>query len=270
MPPAPASDVRDGSFQKIVLTDTWLARTGASGFGMDDLELYSVWGLPCPTREWPLVISPGLAMHFLDGPEAVDLPPRLYEAYAEFRWLPQICEKLKLDLAVQPGYYSDFQQSSGEAVRITGHASGIWNVTPLFQLVAGAAYLDRKDVPVLPIFGFIWKPCEDIEYRLVFPAPKIAYRVCWDGIYDPNVQHWIYLSGELGGGTWAIRNSDGTDGLFTYSDWRVMLGLERKIPLGLCARAEVGYVFNRKIIMSSLADDFRPSDTVMVRGGLSY
>ena len=61
-------------------------------------------------------------------------------------------------MAVQPGYYSDWDGSSDRAVRLTGHGSGIYDWTPTFQLVLGAAYLDRPDIEVLPIAGFIWKP----------------------------------------------------------------------------------------------------------------
>ena len=37
------------------------------------------------------------------------------------------------------------------------------------------------------------------------------------------------FAGELGGGTWAIRHSDGTSDLMSYGDWRVYLGLETRI-----------------------------------------
>ena len=135
-------------------------------------------------------------------------------------------------MAVQPGYYSDWDGSTARAVRVSGHVSGIYDWTPTFQLVLGAAYLDRPDIEVLPIAGFIWKPDPDAEYRLVFPdaEDRVVHRQ--DPLVheadatkcDPTIgdrEYWFYLAGELGGGTWAIRHSDGASDLMSYGDWRV-------------------------------------------------
>ncbi|MGA2259526.1 MAG: hypothetical protein ABSG53_33030, partial [Thermoguttaceae bacterium] len=213
------ADNRCGAFQKLSFVNTYLPRMGSNGFGCYDVELTSVWGVPFPNKDAPLVITPGIATHWLDGPAALDNPAQLHDVYIEFRWLPKIVERFRADVAVQPGYYSDWDGSSARAVRLTGHLSGIYDWTPTFQLVLGAAYLDRPDVEVLPIVGVIWKPDPDAEYRLVFPAPKIAYRITEspDRYFMPNLysnrgnsEIWTYLAGELGGGTWAIRHSDGT------------------------------------------------------------
>ncbi len=171
------SDNRCGAFQKLSFVNTYLPRMGSNGFGWYDVELTSVWGVPFPSKDAPLVITPGFATHWLDGPDNLDIPAQLHEVYTEFRWLPKIGERFRLDVAVQPGYYSDWDGSSARAVRLLGHVSGIYDWTPTFQLVLGAAYLDRPDIEVLPIAGFIWKPDPDAEYRLVFPTPKIAWRI---------------------------------------------------------------------------------------------
>ena len=117
--------------------------------------------MPFPTKDAPLVITPGFATHWLNGPDSLNIPAQLHEVYTEFRWLPKIGEYFRADVAVQPGYYSDWDGSSTRAVRILGHVSGIYDWTPTFQLVLGAAYLDRPDIEVLPIAGFIWKPDPD-------------------------------------------------------------------------------------------------------------
>ena len=162
------------------------------------------------------------------GRSSLDIPAQLHEIYTEFRWLPKIGDRFRLDVAVQPGYYSDWDGSSARAVRVLGHVSGIYDWTPTFQLVLGAAYLDRPDIEVLPIAGFIWKPNPDEVYRLVFPTPKISWCLPFIRNPDPNYlrplsqETWVYLGGELGGGTWAIRHSDGTSDLMSYGDWRVL------------------------------------------------
>lgn len=264
-------DARNGMFQKLFLTDTWLANLGSDGFGMNDLELGSVWGVPFPTRNWPMLITPGFAAHWLEGPAGVDLPPRVYDAYTEFRWLPKISPRLRVSLAVAPGYYSDFH-ASHDALRITGDGAAIWQWTPKMKLVLGAAYLDRRDVAVLPIVGISWVPSDDWKLDLVFPKPKVARRIYWSGppTCGQEIEYWLYVSGELGGGMWAFEHTGGGEDSFSYKDWRVMLGIERKVFFGLSSRVEVGYVFNRRIEFQSGLPDFNPSDTVLVRGGLTY
>ena len=133
------------------------------------------------------------------------------------------------------------------------------------------------DIELLPIAGFIWKPDADAEYRLVFPAPKISWRIgrgCDNADRDPSkawdYETWLYLGGELGGGTWAIRHSDGTSDLMSYSDIRVFLGLETKSLECLSSHIEVGYVFNRYIRLTSTDNDVYFGDTLMVRAGVNY
>ena len=169
-------DYRSGAFQKLSFVNTYLPRMGgADGFGTYDVELTSVWGVPFPTKDAPLVITPGFATHWLDGPAGLDIPAQLHDVYTEFRWLPKLGEHFRADVAVQPGYNSDWDGGTDRALRIMGHGSAIFNWTPTFQIVLGCAYLDRPDIELLPIAGFIWKPDPDAEYRLVFPTPKISW-----------------------------------------------------------------------------------------------
>ncbi len=272
-------DYRSGAFQKASFINTYLPRFGgADGFGIYGVELSSVWGIPCPTTDSPLVITPGFGTQWLDGPAGLNVPAQLHEAYTEFRWLPKLGNRFRADIAVQPSYNSDWDGSTDRALRIMGHGSAIFDLTPHFQIVLGCAYLDRPDIELLPIAGFIWKPDRDVEYRLVFPAPKISWCIDksnpfageggianrWD--YD----RWIYIAGELGGGTWAIRHSDGESDLMSYSDIRVFLGLESKSITFLGWQAEIGYVFHRYIRLTSTNDNYDVGDTLMARAALNY
>ncbi len=269
-------DNRCGAFQSLSFVNAYLPRTGSNGFGWYDAILTSVWGVPFPTKDAPLVITPGFATHWLNGPDSLNIPAQLHDVYTEFRWLPKIGERFRADVAVQPGYYSDWDGSSARAFRVTGHLSGIYDWTPTFQLVLGAAYLDRPDIEVLPIAGFIWKPDLDSEYRLVFPTQKISWCVASGSITtyaDPKARDfetWLYLGGELGGGTWAIRHSDGTSDLMSYGDWRVFLGMETKSLVLFSSFVEAGYVFHRLIRLSSTGDDTQVGNTAMVRAGVSF
>ena len=43
--------VRNGVFQKVLFDATWLAPGGADGLGIDDLQLQSIFALPCPNAQ---------------------------------------------------------------------------------------------------------------------------------------------------------------------------------------------------------------------------
>jgi hypothetical protein len=264
--------VRDGVFQKLLFDATYLAPgpNPMRGLGMDDVQLQAIFALPCPTRESPLVITPGFAVHYLQGPQDVDLPPQLHEGYVEFRWLSQVTPQLGIDLSLTPGIWSDFNQESSKAFRLPGHAAVAWTWNETTKIVAGAAYLDRFDEKVIPIGGVIWTPYEDVKFDLVFPHPKISHRIRWYSPPGDQVQDWVYVAGEFSADDWAIRRTDGRNDMVDLSDYRLVVGAERKVLGGLSAHFEVGYVFNRRIRYSSDTPDFRPADTVMVRAGITY
>ena len=58
--------------------------------------------------------------------------------------------------------------------------------------------------------------------------------------------------------------------MLTLSDWRALVGIERRVTGGINSRVELGYVFNRKIEYSSATPTFDPDSTMLVRGGLTY
>jgi hypothetical protein len=106
--------------------------------------------------------------------------------------------------------------------------------------------------------------------ELMVPRPRIARRVYWFGSWGDDVEDWLYLAGEIGGGTWAMRRTDGANDVLTYSDLRVILGLERRVLFGIDYRLEAAYVFARKLKYESSGPDLVPSDTLMLRAGLTY
>ena len=86
-----------------------------------------------------------------------------------------------------------------------------------------------------------------MKFDLVFPHPKISHRIYWTGQAGDEVQDWVYVAGEFTGDAWAIRRSDGRDDQVVISDYRLVLGMERKITGGLSSHFEIGYVFGRRI-----------------------
>ena len=255
-------EFKSGFFQKLSLGGTWIARDGSDGLGIVESEAFLTVAVPAPTRNWPMLISPYLNVRSLDGPASVDLPGALYETYLDFLWVPQLTDRLLGILAVTPGVYSDFQQGDGAGFRWQGKGLARWDIVPeRLQLMAGVLYLNRQDIRLLPAGGLIWKPNETMNYELLFPRPKLAHRLR----YGETWADWVYLAGEFGGNSFAILHSDRSRDIATLRDWRLMLGVERKLDGGSGMRAEVGFVFNRRLEFSSELPDLEFDSTLLLR-----
>jgi hypothetical protein len=261
---------RDGVFQKIYFTGTWLPPLSdePDSLGFGDLETGVVLGFPLMRRDTPLLVTPQFGTHLLDNAGGLDIPTTLYDASTEFRHLRKFGSgPWAMDAAVTVGYYSDFEQGSGDAVRVTGRGIAVYESSPTTKWLLGAAYLNRAGASVLPIFGVFFEPSPGVKVEALFPRPRIYWRTSGSTTGD---EGWLYLGGEFGGGVWSItRPSSGDLDLLSYSDWRLLAGYERKITGGLSRRVEFGYAFKRELQFDS-QPDFALDDTVFLRGGLTY
>lgn len=260
------SDHKDGFFQKIAFTGTYIDRGSLNSFGVNELDLSLSVAVPAPTREWPMLITPAFNVRYLDGPVTPMLPPRLYETYLEFLWVPRLSERWTAIIGVAPSLYTDFEINTSEAFRLTGKGLARYDWVPdRVQLVFGVLYLDRDDVRILPAGGVIWNPSPNRRYELLFPRPKLAHRI--DA--GPGYEDWLYLGGEFGGNSFAYDRGGVVDTV-TLRDYRVLLGLERKLNGGAGYRIEIGYVFSRTAEFASGIPEFNADDSALVRGGVVY
>lgn len=261
---------RQTFFQKVKLTGDYLPRFGDDGMGITDAQLDVVFALPFVTVETPLLITPFYAVHFLDGPTTPNVPPRLHDAAITFQNIRPINDRWLAMFDVTVGQYADDASfDSTEATRVTGGGAGVYRSSDRWKWVLGATYVDRIHTKILPVFGFVYTPNDDYEYNLVFPVPKIARRLPWSDAPGRD-ERWAYIGGEFGGGKWAVRQDDGTTDRLDITDWRVFLGLERRIVGGLSRRIEVGYVFLRQLEYQEVGSEIDLSDTLMVRAGMTY
>jgi len=272
------SSRKEGIFQKFSFTGTWIDRNNARDVGATDLQLYAVFGFPFPSQDRPLLVTPGFGTRWLDGPIRPDLPAQVYDAYLQFRWLGKIGERWAYDVSVSPGVHSDLEHWDSNALRVTGRGIGMFTWSDTLKVVLGVAYLDREDISLLPVAGVIWTPNPYVQGDLVFPKPRIGLRI--DPMYthqpvgDCTFEDWVYLAGELGGGSWSIERGNGGGGLVqdvaTSRDYRLMVGIERKRPGGAGVRLEIGYVFDRSIAFQSGLPDIESDDMFMLRTEFSY
>ncbi len=270
--PARPKGQKDGPLQKVSFLATYLPKLDDEGMGTVDLENGATVAFPFPTREMPLVLTPGFDFHLVDGPESAvangaDMPPQLYDLYLQIRWLLKLSERWSLTAATTPGYYTDFEGDHSDALRVTGQLLAIWEWRPQSQLIFGVVYLDREDIGFLPAGGLIWTPNDENRLELIFPRPRFLHRYRMTAYYED----WWFIGAELGGGEWAIQRAAGFDDLVSLTDYRLTAGLERKsIDYLVGLRAEIGYVFGRELEYVSGTPGFEPSNTLLVRAGFFY
>jgi hypothetical protein len=246
-------------------TLTWLSKGGADGFGTTDLELATSLA-PIYFDEQPaLLITPGFGWHFWNAPAGLELPSQVYDAYLDVAWRTPLTDRWGFAAGVTPGWYSDFQTVNSDAFQITGWATADVTLTPTVTLVGGVAVVRQLESSVLPVGGVIWSPDEATRVELLVPRVRLARRIRSGRRGDL----WTYVSGQFGGGSWAITLADETTTLVTYSDLRAAWGLEWVGTGRFSAVAEIGYVFYRDIRAFDVSQ-FSPDDAVMLRVGGNF
>jgi len=263
---------KPGMLQQVLYSATELPKLDAGGLGLTTLEQTLTIGLPCPTVDSPLLLTPGFVGTLTDVPAGADIPGELMEGYLQARWLKKLGDRFGVDLAVSPGWYSDFKNDSSKALRITGHGFGAWEANENLRVVAGLIYLDRYDIDFLPAGGLLWTPSDDARYELIFPRPRLAWRI----LERPQANHWLYLAAEFGGNQWATQSitgpTKGQEQIMVLRDYRLLAGWERRpANLGLSWKFEAGWVTGRSV-QYYLTDQawLYPSDTFLARASVWY
>jgi hypothetical protein len=254
--------------RKTSFSGTWLAGSGEDDLGIGELKASTTIIVPVRVFGSPLLVTPSFTSSLLDRPASMDIPSELYRASGSMMWMNRHSDRMNFMIGVTPGVASDFE-ATNNAFRIFGFGVAKYQWTPTTQWMLGAAYLDRDDIPILPMAGFVWTPNEDTRLELALPRPSLARRLYWNQAWA-GPEDWVYLAGELGGGTYAVRHSTGFDDEMTLRDYRFILGIERRSKQGLSGRAEIGYVFGRKIEFERDATEFQPRDTILLRVGVAF
>jgi len=244
-------------------TTTVLPSTGDDGFFFSTLDLRtSIW----PARLPVFKVSPRVGLHLTDSPAGIDVPSFLFDTGIDVSLGIPLSQNLTVLTSVGPSLFTDGENLSSSAFRMNAMAIGFYKWSDTLRLAFGFVYLDREDISALPVAGVIYEPSERVKLELVFPRPKLAYRLT----ARENREHWCYLAGEFGGNSWAVERSNGTDDVLTYRDLRLIGGIEQKNPGSLRWLMEAGFVFNREIEYESGIGKFKPSSTGLVRGGLTF
>jgi len=185
-------------------------------------------------------------LHLLAGPESTPIPPRLWDFLIGYQRRGDFSELLSYDLATSIGVFSDFEDSAKDGIRFPSHAVGMFHFNPDLDFVFGADYIDRDDLPLLPVFGFsIHRQDQpNLRFDLVFPRPRI------DVVLD--CKRRMYLAAFLDGGSWDIERPDESNDVMTYRDYRAVLGFEYTDQTDGISAIELGYVFERQLLFRTI------------------
>lgn len=246
-------------------TSTWLAPGGSQGFGTFDLDYNRTWYLQAGLDRPPVAITPGFGMHFWSGPRDLDLPSRVYDVYLDVSWRPIDRDNGGIAIGVTPGFYGDFQHLDGNAFQLTGWGLANYRIGPHWNFAGGVAVVRQLKSKLLPIGGVIWTPNEDTRFELLFPRPRIARRL-WR---QDSREAWCYLAGQFGGGAWSVADTPTENVLVSYSDLRLILGVEVLHVQRYDLMLEVGYVFSRDISVNH-ASLLAPDPTFLMQASVAY
>lgn len=269
--PSPAHNLttsRPGVFQRLHVSGNWADRSGGdTGLGFTDFNTYATVRLPF-LWQFPLYVSAGYDERFLNGPSKPILPSRVYDAYTDFAWNPRLTDRSKMITSLSVGAYSDFEGSYGHITRLTGKWAGTYElVRGRITIVKGMLWLDRQDIKELLMGGVIWTPNDWSRYELIFPNPRIYYRVSQTNLSED----WIYAGSDLyAGNTWTLHSTGHNSDKLTLREFRAMVGWEHRLHRGVGTFAEAGTLFERRVLLrNNPSEDTHAGSTVYLRFGLN-
>lgn len=216
-----------------------------------------------PVEGWDgLSLTHGNGFHFLGGPSATDMPPRLFDFNWGLHWFGEVTDFWWLDLGFSGGLYTDFEDSVREGWRFPAHAVASWEMSNEIQPVFGVSYFDRDNLGLLPVAGAIVRPDDGLRLELVFPEPRIAWRVS----ADEEKERWLSLSGRIGGGEWAIeRFGSGLADVATYNEYQLVLAFDTVDRSHSVSSIELGYIFERDLEYRSGVGNTTLPETFFIR-----
>ncbi len=254
-----------------------LGDNSIDSFEVNRTELTATFAFPfAGSIEAPLLLTPGFAFNWFNGPEGdpaamprgPDLPPLTYDAYLDLSWFPRFTPGLGAELGFRTGVWTDFNALNSDSLRFLGRGLGVVTITPQFELLLGAVYLDRIRIKMLPAGGVRWRPSPEWDLYLVFPNPKIRRVLRTGGSAD----WWWFAGAEYGGGSWTVERAGGLKDRIDYNDVRVSMGLEWQLASQARGHLEIGYAFDREVLFDDSRNParFDADDAVMFRAGIGY
>lgn len=165
---------------------------------------------------------------------------------------------------VRPGFYfqNDIDIASFDAPITLGRIFVVQE--DKFYIFAGAyASFLRSGIPVLPLAGVIWIPCDNVRLMAVLPEPKL--------IYSPTKKLNLWIGGELVGGSYRTDRNDGIQpgklrgAQVDFSEYRAGVGVDYAISDRVSFGVAAGYSLQRNFDFGRAGETFRTDPSPYVR-----
>ena len=260
--------------QSLNFTADWAPRfDDVDGLGRSTFSTSAGLGVPPTLFGVPLLVTPRAAIHLVDGPGAIDAPPRLYDLELSLATFRQFSERWSGRASVSVGVYGDDESlGASDALRVSGFGVAIYQASPHLQWVFGAAYLNRDDIAVVPAVGLIYDR-GGVRYELAMPRPRVLWRLPGSSGSDHRA---VYVAGKLGGGAWAVERPSGDTDTLNLGRFGVLLGWQQTATdpasraSGPSRRVEIGYLFGRELEYADSGETLDLDDSLIARVGWSY
>ncbi|MBX3443182.1 MAG: hypothetical protein KF774_12320 [Planctomyces sp.] len=240
---------------------------GSLGIFGFDVEKEHVAPLP---GAWIFSFAPQYNLRLFDGPRGTPgtahLPGDVHRFGLGLKLATPETAGTTFEVGFTPAFTTDFEASPDRhAFQFDAHAVMFWRWTPQFMVALGAAYWDRVDDLVLPYAGVVWTPNDYLEFRLLFPKPRVSLF-----LGTPNgVATWLYVSGEYHVESYQIEMSPpGYRDQVQLADWRIMGGARFETGW-LTSFIEAGCVLGREVEFRR-STDFDINDGFIMRAGFRY
>ena len=242
-------------FKRQALQSVSLEFGGVSRFESDSMqngffEIGVGTGIPLGSFDHLLGLTPRVRVDWLDLdndfalPAGYEVPSDLYQFELQFFYRRAWSDRLSVLAIVSPAIRSDLS-TDDRALRLFALGLINWEWIPeRVTISGGAVMLGRADLPVLPALGLLWTPNQRTRLDLRFPLAKAAYRLTKDG---GRSETWAYISGGLGGNTWAVTRPNGQTDEFSLRDYRLFIGWERLVSGGGGCFTELGVAVGRRV-----------------------
>lgn len=280
-------EARNSLFQSVGFEASNAANTGALRCGLLETRADVTLGLPFPTVQTPLLISPTFAWTQIETPEYLPSPfddkISLFSQGLAFQYYVPLNERLLINVNVNAFYNTDYHSSASDAWFFNGYAAAAWKINPKTNLLFGLYHNNAaENWKTIPVGGLVWKPRDDFYLEAMIPYPKIAKRVDL-GVVDEHIgvsPHWIYVAGEVGGNIWAFETASldevksrpfatpdveaelailrrdaiwaGRQARVRYFDFRIFAGIETKTGRDVDWALEGGVALARELAIQTI------------------
>jgi len=149
-------------------------------------------------------------------------------------------------MEAQPGFYGDFNDSSGRCFNMPFILGGAYLMGEDLQWVAGVSVDVQRNIPVLPAAGVRWKCADQWVINAVLPRPRFEYLL--------NKTATLYTGGDFKLGTYRVGGDFGSlhsnnslnNAFVDYTEIRVGAGAEIKAAGSLKIDLEAGCMVYRQ------------------------